>query len=44
MGNQLVPMPILDAVTKYTLDLFRPIRDLPLADNRVHLNSSGRSA
>jgi choline dehydrogenase-like flavoprotein len=42
MGQPLVPMPILDAVTKYTLDLFVQSEDLPLADNRVHLNSSGQ--
>jgi choline dehydrogenase-like flavoprotein len=42
MGQPLVPMPILEAVTEYTLDLFVQSEDLPLAENRVHLNSSGQ--
>jgi choline dehydrogenase-like flavoprotein len=42
MGQQRVPMPILDAVTQYTLDLFIQSEDLPLAENRVYLNSSNQ--
>jgi choline dehydrogenase-like flavoprotein len=42
MGKPWVPMPILEEVTKYTLDLFLQTEDLPLAENRVELNSSGQ--
>jgi choline dehydrogenase-like flavoprotein len=42
MGQPRVPMPILDAVTQYTLDLFIQTEDLPLAENRVYLNSSNQ--
>jgi choline dehydrogenase-like flavoprotein len=35
-------MPILDAVTQYTLDLFIQSEDLPLAENRVYVNSSNQ--
>ncbi len=40
MGKPWVPMPILDTVTEYTLDLFLQTEDLPLPDNRVFLSSS----
>ncbi|MGH3643383.1 MAG: FAD-dependent oxidoreductase [Mycobacterium sp.] len=40
-GKPWVPMPILDEVTKYTLDLFIQTEDLPLPDNRIALNSRG---
>jgi choline dehydrogenase-like flavoprotein len=42
MGKPWVPMPILEEVTKYTLDLFIQTEDLPLAENRVQLNSQGQ--
>jgi choline dehydrogenase-like flavoprotein len=42
MGQPRIPMPILDAVTQYTLDLFIQSEDLPLAENRVYLNSSNQ--
>ena len=42
MGKPWVPMPILEEVTKYTLDLFLQTEDLPLAENRVALNSGGQ--
>ena len=42
MGKPWVPMPILDEATKYTLDLFLQTEDLPLAENRVTLSSSGQ--
>jgi choline dehydrogenase-like flavoprotein len=40
MGQPRVPLPILDAITEYTLDLFIQSEDLPLADNRVFLSAS----
>jgi choline dehydrogenase-like flavoprotein len=40
MGQPRVPLPILDAVTEYSLDLFIQSEDLPLADNRVFLGPS----
>jgi choline dehydrogenase-like flavoprotein len=42
MGKPRIPLPILDEVTKYTLDLFIQTEDLPLPENRVTLNSHGR--
>jgi choline dehydrogenase-like flavoprotein len=42
MGKPWVPMPILEEVTKYTLDLFLQTEDLPLPENRVALTSDGR--
>jgi choline dehydrogenase-like flavoprotein len=42
MGKPWVPMPILEEVTKYTLDLFIQTEDLPLAENRVQLSSQGQ--
>lgn len=40
-GKPWVPMPILEEVTKYTLDLFIQTEDLPLSDNRIELNEHG---
>lgn len=40
-GMPWVPRPILDEVTKYTLDLFIQTEDLPLPENRIALNSYG---
>jgi choline dehydrogenase-like flavoprotein len=42
MGKPWVPMPILDEVTKYTLDLFIQTEDLPLPENRVTLGAGGQ--
>jgi choline dehydrogenase-like flavoprotein len=42
MGKPWVPLPILDEVTKYTLDLFIQTEDLPLPDNRVTLGRTGK--
>lgn len=42
MGKPWVPMPILDEVTKYTLDLFIQTEDLPLPESRVTLRPSGQ--
>jgi choline dehydrogenase-like flavoprotein len=42
MGQPRIPMPILDAVTQYTLDLFIQSEDLPLAENRVYVNSANQ--
>lgn len=42
MGKPWVPMPILDEVTKYTLDLFIQSEDLPLPENRVTLGAGGQ--
>ncbi|WP_051574401.1 FAD-dependent oxidoreductase [Mycobacterium sp. URHB0044] len=42
MGKPWVPMPILDTVTEYTLDLFLQTEDLPLPENRVFLSSSNQ--
>jgi choline dehydrogenase-like flavoprotein len=42
LGKPWVPMPILDEVTKYTLDLFIQTEDLPVPENRVALNSHGQ--
>ena len=42
LGKPWVPLPILDEVTNYTLDLFIQTEDLPLQDNRVTLNSKGQ--
>lgn len=42
MGKPWVPMPILDEVTKYTLDLFIQTEDLPLPESRVTLRSDGQ--
>lgn len=42
LGKPWVPMPVLDEVTKYTLDLFIQSEDLPLAENRVTLAPSGQ--
>ncbi|MFC6879136.1 MULTISPECIES: GMC family oxidoreductase [Actinomadura] len=36
-----IPLPILDAVTHRTLDLFLQTEDLPLRDNRVRLDAKG---
>lgn len=40
-ARKYIPLPILDAVTHRTLDLFLQTEDLPLSDNRVRLNSRG---
>ena len=42
IGQPRLPMPILDEVTKYTLDLFLQTEDLPLPENRVALDDSGQ--
>ena len=42
MGKPWVPMPILDEVTKYTLDLFIQTEDLPLPESRVTLGAGGQ--
>jgi choline dehydrogenase-like flavoprotein len=42
LGTPWVPLPILDEVTKFTLDLFIQSEDLPLAENRVTINSKGQ--
>lgn len=42
MGKPWVPMPILDEVTKYTLDLFIQTEDLPLPESRVTLRPDGQ--
>jgi choline dehydrogenase-like flavoprotein len=42
LGKPRVPLAILDAITKYTLDLFVQTEDLPLAENRVFLSSSNQ--
>ena len=42
MGKPRIPLPVLDEVTKYTLDLFIQTEDLPLPENRVMLDSRGR--
>ena len=44
MGMPRLPLPLLDSVTKYTLDLFIQSEDLPLRDNRVTLNAKGQIA
>ena len=44
LGTPSVPLPILDEVTRFTLDLFIQSEDLPLADNRVTINSTGQIA
>ncbi|MEV4129952.1 GMC family oxidoreductase [Nocardia sp. NPDC049707] len=41
-GRPWVPMPILEEATRYTLDLFIQSEDIPLADNRIALDESGR--
>jgi choline dehydrogenase-like flavoprotein len=41
-GMPWLPLPLLDAVTKYTLDLFIQTEDLPLPENRIELNAAGR--
>jgi choline dehydrogenase-like flavoprotein len=40
-ARKWVPLPILDAVTRRTLDLFLQTEDLPLPESRVRLNASG---
>ena len=42
LGTPRVPLPILDEVTKFTLDLFIQSEDLPLPENRVTVNSRGQ--
>ncbi|MGB8756303.1 MAG: GMC oxidoreductase, partial [Pseudolabrys sp.] len=42
LATARVPLPILDEVTKFTLDLFIQSEDLPLAENRVTINSKGQ--
>jgi len=42
MGKPWVPMPILQEVTGYTLDLFLQTEDLPRPDNRVTLTPTGQ--
>jgi choline dehydrogenase-like flavoprotein len=42
LGKPWVPMPILQEVTKYTLDLFLQTEDLPRATNRVTLTDAGQ--
>lgn len=41
-ARKLVPMPVLDAATRRTLDLFLQSEDLPLPHNRVQVDSAGR--
>ncbi|WP_433465024.1 GMC oxidoreductase [Spirillospora sp. CA-128828] len=41
-ARRMVPMPILDAVTRRTLDLFLQTEDLPLPENRIRLGSGDR--
>jgi choline dehydrogenase-like flavoprotein len=40
-AKKWAPLPILDAVTRHTLDLYLQTEDIPLPDNRVRLNSAG---
>lgn len=40
-GKPWVPMPILDEVTKFTLDMFIQTEDLPLPENRIALDATG---
>ncbi len=42
LGKPWVPMPVLDEVTKYTLDMFIQSEDLPLPENRIALNTRGQ--
>jgi choline dehydrogenase-like flavoprotein len=42
MSKPWVPMPVLDAITEYTLDLFIQTEDLPRQENRVFLSASGQ--
>ncbi|ONM49915.1 FAD-dependent oxidoreductase [Nocardia donostiensis] len=42
LGKPWVPTPILDEATKYTLDLFIQSEDLPLPQNRIALDSTGK--
>lgn len=41
-ARKAVPLPVLDAVTRRTLDLFLQSEDLPLAGSRVTLGTGGR--
>jgi choline dehydrogenase-like flavoprotein len=41
-ARPMIPMAILDAVTHRTLDLFLQTEDLPLPENRIRLDASGR--
>jgi choline dehydrogenase-like flavoprotein len=41
LGQPRVPLPILDGITKYSLDLLIQSEDLPLADSRVTLDGRG---
>jgi choline dehydrogenase-like flavoprotein len=41
-ARKLIPLPILDAVAHRTVDLFIQTEDLPLPDNRITLDGSGR--
>ncbi|MFE5708423.1 GMC oxidoreductase [Rhodococcus koreensis] len=40
-ARPLIPTPILEGVTRHTLDLFLQTEDLPLPENRIALNSNG---
>jgi choline dehydrogenase-like flavoprotein len=40
-ARKWVPLPILDAVTRRTLDLFLQTEDLPMPESRVRLNTAG---
>ncbi|WP_406230490.1 FAD-dependent oxidoreductase [Nocardia sp. NBC_01009] len=40
-ARPLVPLPILDEITRYTLDLFIQSEDLPLPQNRITLDRRG---
>lgn len=41
-ARKLVPLPVLDAVTSHTVDLFLQTEDLPLAENRITLGANHR--
>jgi choline dehydrogenase-like flavoprotein len=41
LGQPRVPLPILDGITKYSLDLLIQSEDLPLPDSRVTLDGRG---
>jgi choline dehydrogenase-like flavoprotein len=41
-ARKAIPLPVLDAVTRHTVDLFLQSEDLPLPENRVTLGAGGR--
>ncbi|WP_051580538.1 GMC oxidoreductase [Pseudonocardia acaciae] len=41
-ARKRIPLPVLDAVTRHTIDLFLQSEDLPLLQNRVTLGAGGR--